>query len=105
MTFERSSAATARSGYAAAPTLPAFIDSSRLGRRRGCGRYDRGQGGLTRGLADAGLRASRRGVGTEGVISHLTIPFEVGRIELLAGRGTRDAIVSVYGDATGSATP
>jgi hypothetical protein len=48
---------------------------------------------------------SRRRVGTEGVISHPTIPFEVGRIELLAGRGTRDAIVSVYGDATGSATP
>jgi hypothetical protein len=47
----------------------------------------------------------RRRVGTEGVISNPMIPFEVGRIELLAGRGTRDAIVSVYGDATGSATP
>jgi hypothetical protein len=48
---------------------------------------------------------SRRRVGTEGVISYPMIPFEVGRIELLAGRGSRDAIVSVYGDATGSATP
>jgi hypothetical protein len=47
----------------------------------------------------------RRRVGSEGVLSGLTPPHELGRLELLPGRVTTDAILTVSGSVTGSATP